>query len=437
MNYNEITNLVITKIEIKFYNNLYGVINSINNKLNINLKLFINLILLHICDNNIENINDIVYLVNLKKLHLINNKINIIPNIKNLINLKELDLSINQINIISDEIKNLINLKKLNLSSNQIIITQEIKNLTNLQELNLCNNLIQIIPEEIKYLTKLTFLNLSYNQIKIISEEIKYLINLKYLLLSNNQIKIIPNEIRYLSNLLELDLSNNLIITIPNVIIYCKHLRGFNYENNEIENISPIVNRFLNRLYNINELQIYNDKQNIHNHIIQESIFNSILNIINQNFIINNSEIINNIIHDTILTEKTKKLLIEYCEIKDIHSNIQLTFEELLGNVWILINILDTKDEIKSILNTEIIDSECKCFTGRISRLVNCLNGFTDLVKINISDNQQIGNIIIIIKEKLELKNNYTIEKHKELVINELKERNFNEEIIEEWIKFI
>ena len=66
MNYNEITNLVITKIEIKFYNNLYGVINSINNKLNINLKLFINLILLHICDNNIENINDIVYLVNLK-----------------------------------------------------------------------------------------------------------------------------------------------------------------------------------------------------------------------------------------------------------------------------------------------------------------------------------------------------------------------------------
>ena len=82
-------------------------------------------------------------------------------------------------------------------------------------------------------------------------------------------------------------------------------------------------------------------------------------------------------------------------------------------------------------------DSECKCFTGRISRLVNCLNGFTDLVNIYISDNQQIGNIIIIIKEKLELENNYSIEKHKELVIQELKEREFKDEIIEEWIQFI
>ena len=144
-----------------------------------------------------------------------------------------------------------------------------------------------------------------------------------------------------------------------------------------------------------------------------------------------------NIIHDTILTEKSKNLLIEYCENKNIHSYTQLTFEELLCNVWTLIHTLGTKDEIKSILNTEINDSECKCFTGRISRLVNCLNGFTDLVNIHISDNQQIGNIIIIIKERLELENNYSIEKHKELVIQELKEREFKDEIINEWIQFI
>jgi hypothetical protein len=98
---------------------------------------------------------------------------------------------------------------------------------------------------------------------------------------------------------------------------------------------------------------------------------------------------------------------------------------------------LDTKDEIKYILNIEMTDSECKCFTGRISRLVNCLNGFTNLVKINISDKQQIGNIIVIIKEKLESENNYSIEKHKELVIQELKEREFKDETINEWIEFI
>ena len=201
--------------------------------------------------------------------------------------------------------------------------------------------------------------------------------------------------------------------------------------------MSTIVYRFVIRLYNKKNIQIYNDEQNIHNHAIQESIFNSIINIINQNYIMDHAEIISNIIQDSILTEKTKKLLMEYCDNKDVHVKTQLTFEELLCNVWVLINSLDAKNEIKNILNIEIIDSECKCFTGRISRLINCLNGFTNLVKINIEDNQQIGNIIIIIKDKLKLENNYSIEKHKELVIQELKERNFNEEIIIEWINFI
>jgi hypothetical protein len=290
---------------------------------------------------------------------------------------------------------------------------------------------------DIKYLSNIKLLFLSNNNIKKISANIKYLTNLKILFLNNNKIKIIPNEIRYLINLKILNISDNLIKVIPNSIIYCRNLSQLYYENNQIENISPIVTRFLNRLNNMNELQIYNDNENIHNHSIQESLFNSILNIINQNFNIHNETIINNIMEDKILTEETKKLLIEYCDNKDLHTRTQLTFEELLFNVWTLINSLDTRDEIKSILNIEINDSICKCFTGRISRLVNCLNGFTDLVKINIADNQQIGNIIKIIKEQLENKNNYSIEKHKELVKQELIERKFSSEIIEEWIGYI
>ena len=364
----------------------------------------------------------------LKYLDLSYNKIKIIPyNIKHLSNLEKLNLNYNNIKYISKNIKYLINLKFIFLNNNEIkIIPKEIKYLINLNILFLKNNFIEIIPNEIKYLINLTELDLSYNKIKIIPNEIQYLINLEYLIFTNNNINIIPNEIRYLQNLKYLIISNNKIITIPNSIIYCRKLRDFYYNNNEIENISPIVNRFLNNLNNINELQIYNDDQNVHNHFIQESIFSSILNIINQNFIINNEKIINNIINDNILNEESKKLLIEYCENKDVHSKTQLTFEELLCNVWTLIDTLVNKNEIKSILNIEISDSKCKCFTGRISRLINCLNGFTNLVNINISK-----------KQKLELENNYSIEKHKKLVKKELQERNFNEEIIEEWIKFI
>ena len=80
-------------------------------------------------------------------------------------------------------------------------------------------------------------------------------------------------------------------------------------------------------------------------------------------------------------------------------------------------------------------DALCKCFTGRISRLVNCLNGFYDDVKIKIGTNEQIGNIIIMVKERLG--KDYNVDRHRELVRNELKEREYSDDVIDEWISFI
>jgi len=61
-------------------------------------------------------------------------------------------------------------------------------------------------------------------------------------------------------------------------------------------------------------------------------------------------------------------------------------------------------------------DAECKCFTVRMNRVINYLNGFTPLVTIQIQDSEQIGNIIFIIKQNLESSKTYTSETHKELV---------------------
>ena len=79
------------------------------------------------------------------------------------------------------------------------------------------------------------------------------------------------------------------------------------------------------------------------------------------------------------------------------------------------------------ILNKEMSDSLCKCFTGRMSRLINTLNGFDENIKINISDAEQIGNIFIIVRQKLEEENKYTDELFKEIVKRELQERNYSE----------
>ena len=79
-------------------------------------------------------------------------------------------------------------------------------------------------------------------------------------------------------------------------------------------------------------------------------------------------------------------------------------------------------------------NSACKCFTGRISRLINSLSGFDELINIQIADSEQIGNIIITIQNNMA---NYNVDEHKELVRQELTSRGYSEEIINEWIAYI
>ena len=92
------------------------------------------------------------------------------------------------------------------------------------------------------------------------------------------------------------------------------------------------------------------------------------------------------------------------------------------------------KNEILNILNMEMQDSECKCFTGRMSRLVNCLNGFDENVQIKIADNEQIANVILQIKNKY---NEDETEKIKEDVEKQLTELGYSSEIINSWMEHI
>jgi len=81
---------------------------------------------------------------------------------------------------------------------------------------------------------------------------------------------------------------------------------------------------------------------------------------------------------------------------------LKCTFEEVLNAVLLEISKLspDIQIEVKNRLNEEINDGLCKCFTGRLSRLVNCLSGFSNKVTINISSAEKIGNVVSIMKSK-------------------------------------
>ena len=138
----------------------------------------------------------------------------------------------------------------------------------------------------------------------------------------------------------------------------------------------------------------------------------------------------------SVLNQKTKEIITEYMDCNDIHTMLNITFKELFTAVIIEMDKLspDLQIEIQKRLNEEMQDSECKCFTGRISRLVNCLSGYSNKVRIQISENEEINNIISVIMSKRGMK---TIETLKEEVREALTERGYADEKIAEWLEYV
>jgi hypothetical protein len=133
---------------------------------------------------------------------------------------------------------------------------------------------------------------------------------------------------------------------------------------------------------------------------------------------------------------KTIQFLFDYFDNNEIHSILQITFAELFIHIYTLIEtkLIEHKEEIYKIMSQEMQDAECKCFTGRISRLVNCLNGFDENIVIYISQTEQIGNVIATIRQTMELQNNYSLELFKEQINKELTNRNYPQDTINEWL---
>jgi len=424
-----------------------------------------------------ENIN----FPNLKVLDCSNNKLTQLPENMNFPNLQELNCSYNQLRRLpvnmnflnlqklhcfccelirlSDNM-NLPNLQELICWDNQLTQLPENMNFPNLQKINCCNNKLTQLPENMNF-PNLQVLKCSYNELTQLPENMNFP-NLQVLYCYNNKLTQLPENMNF-PNLQKLHCYNNELIQLPKNMnfpnlqkLYCwnnkltrlplcilnfRHLKYISYENNEIE-LSSQIARFIRIIQNKNKnsLNVYNDGQNIHNVNIQVSVKDSINNITTRTDLpkFNQDNLISYILQDDTLLNKDQ--LIEYSNDENVHSLLLLTFPEVL---WYTLQTIikdfdvDTQQEIKSILNQEMADAECKCFTGRINRVINCLNGFSPLVSIRISDNEQIGNIIVIIKEKLELTNSYTIETHKEFVIDELEERGYSKDIIDTWIGFI
>jgi hypothetical protein len=381
------------------------------------------------------------------KINLSYKNITKILDIEGLNEIIELHLYHNEIKELN-WLNSLVNLRELNMAHNKITEIKDLNELPRLQELILCGNKINNITG-LKKLTDLQIIDLSHNEIKEINgldesislktlylndndiSEIKgldKLNNLEVLDLNDNEIKEVQG-LEGLINLRVVRLYYNQIKYVPFTVMNLRYLTTF-----EIDcEINAIIERFLDRNSIKENKNIYNDPQNVHDSSIVKSIKESIYNIMNESKEVTFENISKEIIEDKVLTDKTKSQLIEYCQDKTVHSLLNLTFEEVLYSVWKIIKEHKESQEIKEILNVEMKDSMCKCFTGRLSRLVNCLNGFDERVSIKISDKEQILNVIINIRNKY----GDDINKQKIEVERELMERGFDKDVINEYIVYL
>jgi Leucine-rich repeat (LRR) protein len=360
----------------------------------------------------------------LQELYLYGNKIAKIEGLNNLISLKKLNLSDNKITKI-EELGCLGLLQGLYLYGNQITKVEGLSNLISLRILSLSSNRIAKI-EGLGCLGLLQELYLSYNEITQM-EGLSSLTSLQLLNLNHNSITKI-GELDSLTSLQVLYLPGNNIIQIP---IHIVNLRSLEHLRCDIP-LDPIIERFLNGNRIKSRRTIYDDKQNVHDNHINRSITESLYRLLDEKVNCTDQEVLDGIVSDNVLSQQSKEALIEYSMIPDVHSQLNVTFMEAIKCVWTTICKHKQSSEIKRVLDQEIRDSICKCFTGRLSRLVNTLSGFDDRVLVRISDQQEISNVIVLIKQRTT-----DLMEQQKMITNELSERGYDKQTVNEWLAYL
>lgn len=256
-----------------------------------------------------------------------------------------------------------------------------------------------------------------------------------------NKLETLPNNMN-LDACQIMHLEKNRLKSLPNSILNCHSLKDLHLESNEHLHLPLQFLHFIRRveLKKNKVIWIPDDPQNVHNSSIQKSFTESIKNITSRKDVPNFEKrlLSQMLVENKYLTFETKQKILEYMIDQTQHSILLLKYDEIL---WAVLHTIDTdfdiqtQQQIYNCLDVEIKDSENMCFTGRINRLINCLNGFSSLVKISVPDADFIP--YIIKKVETELGQNYSFKEHKKIVEKELLERGYEKHIISIWVDAI
>ena len=321
-------------------------------------------------------------------------------------------------------------LQNLDCSSNKICSLRGIEHCDQLCKFDICSNEVTSITE-IQSCSQLRELRCAHNMIRSI-DGIEGCPLIELLYCSNNRLFSL-DKVRNCRALCNLSCSRNNIKSFE-PLVYLPRLTALSYYGNPLDIQTIQVQRLLTRLDRARTVgdnsSIYDDRQNVHNVRIQQTVCESIQRLLRDpkpNFTIDS-------ILRSSLPGHTKQVLIEYCTDESVHSEHLITYIELLGHVWARIERSEHREELFKILAEQVADSECKCFTGRINRTLSVLVGFDADIIIEISDNARISAIILTIKAKI---NPYDPDTHREQALTALTAAGYDTVTIQPWIDAI
>lgn len=398
-------------------------------------------------NNKIENFEDLREF-NMKSINLDYNRITTLPNFNGWnFELTSITLEENRISYVS----NLpYTLQYLNLSGNNI------RNIdcNIFSSLNMPNLLIVLIRRN--YLTEFIMncetniesLEIDGNLISTFHIDITKSQKLNNINIRNNQLTELPECARDM--LLSINQKGDYIWN------YTMRRHGCHYSRNLTFNNNPFFTNFFNDnpppsgafymledyfcgclrgvkhkyIIPIKKISVYYDHQNVHDKHVQNTMEKSVVKFVEKyKDNIKDKAIV--YINNSPLSYDIKKLLTKKYNENTYYSNIKLTYGLILDHVINFIEQNEHKDELYKILEMDITDAIGKCSIGLLGRTINVVNGFDDSVNINISINDQVNNMIVMLKTKYK-----DIEKVKSEFRKEIEEREIDKSYLE-WAEFI
>lgn len=175
---------------------------------------------------------------------------------------------------------------------------------------------------------------------------------------------------------------------------------------------------------------IYQNRQNVHKTSIQDTVGQSITNLLTDP---KPEFIITSILDSPDLSEQTCSTVRSLCAHTSTVGKYGINFETLLLYVWQRIQTSEHRSELISILTEQLRDAGDKCFVGYMSRTIAVLAGFYDDIVIEISVQDHIRGIIEAARISCDP---YSTQAHHDLARDRLIDAGYVDEM-QSWLRAI